>query len=281
MFRHMPVLLALALAVLPSPAPAAAEAIFRGRIHAVLPRPPGRPRDVRQQLSTVQSYSRERQGRERRSGRLLRRHQGHDLVARQLCRQGARARTPSAPTMSPARRPRWSTSASQGDRVTHTEVVPPPKKRGKDWVPLGAGDLSAVADPIAATIIRAPSLDEVCGRTIKMYRRRTARRPEADPGRRPARCRSRASRADTVTCRMGFEPVSGYRKGKQALELPEGPQPNHGDVCADRRNRSICADLRHRRHGDRHRSPSRRGGSKQPIEARSAPPGRDTWGARH
>ena len=52
--------------------------------------------------------------------------------------------------------------------VTTTQVVPPPKKRGDDWVPLGAATLPASLDPIAATIIQADSLDKVCGRTVKM-----------------------------------------------------------------------------------------------------------------
>ena len=47
--------------------------------------------------------------------------------------------------------------------------VPPLKKRGKDWLPLGPNDLLAVADPIAATLVQANSLAEVCNGTIKMF----------------------------------------------------------------------------------------------------------------
>ncbi|RUZ13794.1 DUF3108 domain-containing protein, partial [Mesorhizobium sp. M7A.F.Ca.CA.001.09.1.1] len=55
-------------------------------------------------------------------------------------------------------------------RVTSTQVVPAPGKRDpKSWVPLGAGDLASVLDPMAATVIHADSLDQVCGRTVKFY----------------------------------------------------------------------------------------------------------------
>lgn len=103
-----------------------------------------------------------------------------------------------------------------GDQVTHTEVVPKPKKRGKSWIPLGAGDLRAVADPIAATIIRAPSLDKVCGRTIKMYDgelRADLKLTQVSTGEMSVK----GFKGRTVTCRMGFQPVSGYRSDKKAL----------------------------------------------------------------
>jgi hypothetical protein len=101
--------------------------------------------------------------------------------------------------------------------VSSTRVVPPPKKRGKDWIALNAADLKSAIDPIAATVVRAPGLDHVCGRTVKMY----------DGEMRADLKLSFVSRdsisvegyeGPTVTCRMGFEPVSGYRKGKRALD---------------------------------------------------------------
>ncbi|TGV62168.1 DUF3108 domain-containing protein, partial [Mesorhizobium sp. M2D.F.Ca.ET.160.01.1.1] len=46
--------------------------------------------------------------------------------------------------------------------VASTKVVPEPKKRDpKSWVPLGAGDLTSVLDPMAATVVHADSLDQV------------------------------------------------------------------------------------------------------------------------
>ncbi|MBZ9678305.1 DUF3108 domain-containing protein [Mesorhizobium sp. ES1-1] len=101
--------------------------------------------------------------------------------------------------------------------VTSTKVLPPPEKRDpKSWVPIGAGDLVSVLDPMAATVIHADSLDQVCGRTVKFYDGEMrgnltltydSKGTIAVPG----------YKGDTVTCRMGFEPVAGYRKGRKAL----------------------------------------------------------------
>lgn len=103
-----------------------------------------------------------------------------------------------------------------GGDVTSTEVLPPPKKRGKTWLPLGPNDLRGVTDPIAATIIRADSLDDVCGRTIKMYDgelRADLKLTRVSSG----PMSTQGFKGETVTCRMGFQPVSGYRTDKRAL----------------------------------------------------------------
>ncbi|RWE71563.1 DUF3108 domain-containing protein [Mesorhizobium sp.] len=101
--------------------------------------------------------------------------------------------------------------------VSSTQVVPAPGKRDpKSWVPIGDGDLKSVLDPMAATVIHADSLDKVCGRTVKFYDGEmradltltyASRGSIAVPG----------YKGDTVTCKMGFEPVAGYRKGRKAL----------------------------------------------------------------
>lgn len=102
--------------------------------------------------------------------------------------------------------------------VTATRVVPAPKKRGKDWLALGAGDLRGVADPIAATMIRADGLDHVCGQTVKMYDGEM--RADLVLGHVSSGTISvEGYEGPTVTCRMGFRPVSGYRKGRKALEF--------------------------------------------------------------
>ncbi|SFP25275.1 Protein of unknown function [Mesorhizobium sp. NFR06] len=103
--------------------------------------------------------------------------------------------------------------------VTSTQVIPGPGKRNpKTWVPVGAGDLKSVLDPMAATVIHADSLDKVCGRTVKFYDGEmradltltyASKGSIAVPG----------YKGDTVTCRMGFEPVAGYRKGRKALDF--------------------------------------------------------------
>ena len=166
--------------------------------------------------------------------------------------------------------------------VTSTQVIPAPGKRDpKSWVPLGASDLASVLDPMAATVIHADSLDQVCGRTVKFYDGEmradltltyASKGPISVPG----------YKGDTVTCRMGFEPVAGYRKGRKALELSEEPQPHDGDVCAARPNRRICADPRHGRHPDRHDHHQRAGGSKRYNRLGAIARRRETeWGAQH
>lgn len=101
--------------------------------------------------------------------------------------------------------------------VASTEVKPKPRKRGKDWVALDDGHLRRAIDPIASTMVRADTPDEVCGRTVKMY----------DGEIRADLKLSFVSRGDisvkgykgpTVTCRMNFQPVAGYRKGKKSLD---------------------------------------------------------------
>ena len=101
--------------------------------------------------------------------------------------------------------------------VASTQVIPAPGKRDpKSWVPLGASDLASVLDPMAATVIHADSLDQVCGRKVKFYDGEMradltltydSKGTISVPG----------YKGDTITCRMGFEPVAGYRKGRKAL----------------------------------------------------------------
>ncbi len=102
--------------------------------------------------------------------------------------------------------------------VTRTENVPPLKKRGSDWVPLKQSHLRSVTDPLAATLVRADSLAEVCGRTIRVYDGeiradltlvRETNSSISVPG----------YEGRTVTCRVHFNPVAGYRQGRRALEF--------------------------------------------------------------
>ncbi|MER8574333.1 DUF3108 domain-containing protein [Mesorhizobium sp. M1338] len=101
--------------------------------------------------------------------------------------------------------------------VTSTRVVPAPGKRDpKSWVPIGAGDLVSVLDPLAATVIHADSLDQVCGRTVRFYdgeMRADLTLTYASKG----TISVPGYKGDTITCRMGFEPVAGYRRGRKAL----------------------------------------------------------------
>jgi hypothetical protein len=103
----------------------------------------------------------------------------------------------------------------KGGSVAKVTTVPPPRKR-RNWVPLGPGDLRAVADPMAALLIKAGGPEAVCGRTVRLFDGELRADLKlsfvsADEG--------SGSEAPTVTCRLGFIPVSGYRKDKRALEF--------------------------------------------------------------
>jgi hypothetical protein len=104
-----------------------------------------------------------------------------------------------------------------GGNVTKTTNVPAPKKRS-NWVPLGPNDLKAVADPIAAMLIRADSLREVCGRTVKLYDGEL-RADLTLAFVKTGRVVARGYQGATVTCSVAFNPVAGYRKNRKALEF--------------------------------------------------------------
>ncbi len=105
-----------------------------------------------------------------------------------------------------------------GGTVASTKVVPTPKPRGADWLPLGTDDLRGATDPIAATVVRAASPDEVCGRSVKMYdgeMRANLNLSFVEKG----SISVKGYKGPTVTCRLAFEPVSGYAQKRKALKF--------------------------------------------------------------
>lgn len=100
-----------------------------------------------------------------------------------------------------------------GGRVSKTVNTPALRKRD-NWIPLKAGDLRAVTDPISATLIRADSDDEVCKRTLKVYdgqMRVDLRLSYASKG--PVS----GVDGEAITCNARFVPVSGYRKNNRSV----------------------------------------------------------------
>jgi hypothetical protein len=100
------------------------------------------------------------------------------------------------------------------------EVIndPPLKKRSKNWVPIGPEDLKSAVDPIAATLVKADRLDDVCKGGARMF----------DGELRADLALSYVGKGEmsftgfegpTVTCRLRFTPAAGYRKGRKALEF--------------------------------------------------------------
>ena len=135
--------------------------------------------------------------------------------------------------------------------VTNVTIVPPPRKRGQDWLPLGPDDLLAVADPIAATLVQANSLDEVCNGTIKMF----------DSELRADLSLTFVSKGKASI--QGYEGrhgdlphefQAGFRLSQEQTRagLSEKREPHHGGVCPAGQNRHICADPRYGRHANRY-----------------------------
>ncbi|WP_378948222.1 DUF3108 domain-containing protein [Mesorhizobium sp. ANAO-SY3R2] len=213
MRRHMPVLLAFTLAVLPAPAPAA-EGTFRADYSLSFL---GIPVATATFDSSYDGQSYSVNGKVASAGLAA----FFDDTKGTISSRGSFADGRTRPEAFRAdyvsgKKASLVDVRFSGDRVTHTEVVPKPKKRGKTWIPLGPDDLRAVADPIAATIIRAPSLDKVCGRTIKMYDGELRANLKLTPVS-TGEMSVKGFKGQTVTCRMGFQPVSGYRSNKKAL----------------------------------------------------------------
>jgi len=119
---------------------------------------------------------------------------------------------------------RTEISFSSGN-VAKTVNVPPLKKRGNDFVPVGKSDLRAVADPLAATLIRADSIDDVCGRTVKVFDGEMRANLTFSGGKRGTTA-IRGYEGQTVTCSASFEPVSGYRKKQKTIAYLR----NKGDI---------------------------------------------------
>ena len=100
------------------------------------------------------------------------------------------------------------------------EVVndPPLKKRRKDWVPIQPSDLKSVVDPIAATLVKADRLEDVCKGGARMFDgelRADLTLSFVSIGKMSVE----GFEGRTVTCRLKFTPAAGYRKGRRALEF--------------------------------------------------------------
>lgn len=105
----------------------------------------------------------------------------------------------------------------ENGQVVATENVPPPKPRRHGWVPVEAGDLTGVVDPLTATLVRANSLDEVCNRTVHIYDGELrADLTLAYAGKAPAVVGD--FKGEGVTCTIRFKPISGYRKGSKTMD---------------------------------------------------------------
>lgn len=109
-----------------------------------------------------------------------------------------------------------TTLAFARGKVSKVTNTPPLEKRGKDWVPVSAGDLVAVTDPISAVLVRAPSLDQVCRRTIKVFDGEMRADLKLSPvGTGPVDLG--AYRGEAAVCSGKFVPLAGYRPGNKSI----------------------------------------------------------------
>jgi hypothetical protein len=107
---------------------------------------------------------------------------------------------------------RTTMSFSQGNVAKYTNN-PKIRERG-DWVKLQKGHLKKVMDPMAAILVPANSLREVCNNTLKVFDGSM----RADFQMRYVRTipfRTKGYRGDAVTCRASFKPISGYDRKKK------------------------------------------------------------------
>ncbi|MEZ5810403.1 MAG: DUF3108 domain-containing protein [Rhizobiaceae bacterium] len=149
--------------------------------------------------------------------RMFDRTVAHTRVSGRLAQDGVEPLGYELNYTSGNKRQRTAIRFHNGD-VVETENVPPLKKRGADWVPLGAGDLAAVFDPLTAAMIRADTPRAVCNRTIRAYDGEMRVNLKLGyAGMKPFS--TKGFKGDVVRCRARFEPVSGYRKGRRALDF--------------------------------------------------------------
>ncbi len=104
-----------------------------------------------------------------------------------------------------------------GGNVVKVVNEPPLKKRGSDWVPIPPEDLKSVVDPLAASLVKADKLEDVCKGSSRMFDgelRADLTLSFVGTGTMSVE----GFEGPTVTCRLKFTPSSGYRKGRRSLE---------------------------------------------------------------
>lgn len=108
-----------------------------------------------------------------------------------------------------------STVIKYRDGAVHSAVNEPETRRGKNWVPVPAGELTGVFDPISSTLIRASGPDEICNRTIRFFDGEL--RGDLRLSHRGQQ-RVEGFKEPAIACNARFVPVGGYRKGRKQIE---------------------------------------------------------------
>ena len=99
-------------------------------------------------------------------------------------------------------------------KIANSPPLPP---RRADWVPVGAKELLAVADPLSAMLIEAKDARSVCGRTMKAFDGEI-RADLALSYVNTAPISIGGTEVEAVTCQGRFKPVAGYHRGNKSLQ---------------------------------------------------------------
>ena len=101
-------------------------------------------------------------------------------------------------------------------KVASFENVPPVKKRDP-WIEVAPEHLLKVFDPVSGFVVKAGSLGEVCNRTISVFDGEV-RADIRMSGGKMGEFSTKGYSGPVITCRLGVNPISGYRKGKKQIE---------------------------------------------------------------
>jgi len=100
--------------------------------------------------------------------------------------------------------------------VQSARQMPKPKKRGKDWVPLGPQDLKSVLDPISGMIL--PAGADICPRTLPIFDGETRADLRLTPKGRQT-FSAGDFKGEAIACSVRFVPKAGYRNGNDSIEF--------------------------------------------------------------
>lgn len=105
--------------------------------------------------------------------------------------------------------------AFSGGRVSSASNDPNVTRKD-DWIDVPAAQLANVLDPVAAMMVPAPSLGQVCGRTLRTFSGALRVDLKLDYMR-TIPFSTKGYSGDAVTCRAHFLPIAGYNKSKREL----------------------------------------------------------------
>ena len=115
------------------------------------------------------------------------------------------------------KRKKATTIGFAGGSVKSANNIPPITKKG-EWIDVQPDQLKSVTDPLTGMIVRASSLETVCGRTSRVFDGQT-RADFVMSFARVSTFRTKGYNGPVTECEVRFVPISGYQKGKKQLEF--------------------------------------------------------------